>query len=529
MIHDLNQAGSTSVSRSTDVCIVGGGTAGLYLAQRLHRAGVRTTVLECGDEQTRRPDVMGHACRHLAVPYRGAELGRAFGLGGTSALWGGQMIPLTADDMAGRSAVDGLAWPLQADSLSAWFRAVAADLDLADDAAPGAADPRGRFQALRTLDPDVELRLSQWLPFKGRNFAQRFAHLLEDPDGPEVWINASVSGLGLRPDGASTRLDRVLAVGRGQRQLTVQARAVVLCAGALETTRSLLELDRALDLRLSSAGSPIGRYFCDHLSITAGRFLLRDKSRFNQATGPIFQGRTMRTPRLELSAQAQRRQGLGSAFAHFTFITPGNTGFDLVRDWLRGRQQGSSRPPLSPTLLAAAGMDLSSLAWWRGIRRQLWIPRHADCLLQVDVEQAPHPDNRLALGDECDAWGRPRLQIDWQTREADRRTLRAMTDTVAASWRQSVLAEAAELKIELPADWQDLSSLYDVYHPTGSLRMGSSPKDSVVDADLRLWGLDNLYVCTTAVFPTGGSANPGLTHLALTARLADHLQRIARP
>jgi choline dehydrogenase-like flavoprotein len=47
----------------------------------------------------------------------------------------------------------------------------------------------------------------------------------------------------------------------------------------------------------------------------------------------------------------------------------------------------------------------------------------------------------------------------------------------------------------------------------------------VVDADLRVHGLENLFVIGSSVFPTGhGYANPTLTLLALALRLADHLQ-----
>lgn len=75
----------------------------------------------------------------------------------------------------------------------------------------------------------------------------------------------------------------------------------------------------------------------------------------------------------------------------------------------------------------------------------------------------------------------------------------------------------------MPLRFDDFETQYDVYHPTGSLRMGSQPANSVTDANLRVWGLENCYVSSTAVFPSAGSANPGLMHLALTARLAEHL------
>jgi choline dehydrogenase-like flavoprotein len=36
--------------------------------------------------------------------------------------------------------------------------------------------------------------------------------------------------------------------------------------------------------------------------------------------------------------------------------------------------------------------------------------------------------------------------------------------------------------------------------------------------------IDNLYVIGSSVFPTSGAANPTLTIVALTLRLADHLK-----
>ncbi len=52
-------------------------------------------------------------------------------------------------------------------------------------------------------------------------------------------------------------------------------------------------------------------------------------------------------------------------------------------------------------------------------------------------------------------------------------------------------------------------------------------RHGIVNPDLRLHTVDNLYAAGCAVFPTGGFANPALTLIALALRLADHLK--ARP
>ena len=60
-------------------------------------------------------------------------------------------------------------------------------------------------------------------------------------------------------------------------------------------------------------------------------------------------------------------------------------------------------------------------------------------------------------------------------------------------------------------------------HHMGALRMSAASEDGIVDINSRLHSVDNLYIAGSAVFPSGGYANPTLTIVALALRLADHL------
>jgi choline dehydrogenase-like flavoprotein len=53
--------------------------------------------------------------------------------------------------------------------------------------------------------------------------------------------------------------------------------------------------------------------------------------------------------------------------------------------------------------------------------------------------------------------------------------------------------------------------------------MGNDSINSVVNSDLRVHKLTNLFVAGSSVFPTGGHANPTLTIIQLSLRLADFL------
>jgi choline dehydrogenase-like flavoprotein len=54
--------------------------------------------------------------------------------------------------------------------------------------------------------------------------------------------------------------------------------------------------------------------------------------------------------------------------------------------------------------------------------------------------------------------------------------------------------------------------------------MGTDPAHSVLNRDLRVHTVDNLYVAGGSVFPTSGCANPTMTIVALSIRLAEHLR-----
>jgi choline dehydrogenase-like flavoprotein len=53
--------------------------------------------------------------------------------------------------------------------------------------------------------------------------------------------------------------------------------------------------------------------------------------------------------------------------------------------------------------------------------------------------------------------------------------------------------------------------------------MGSDPRSSVTTSFGRTHDVPNLFICDGSLFPTQGSANPGLTIQSLAARTADYL------
>jgi choline dehydrogenase-like flavoprotein len=104
--------------------------------------------------------------------------------------------------------------------------------------------------------------------------------------------------------------------------------------------------------------------------------------------------------------------------------------------------------------------------------------------------------------------------------ELDRRSLLALHERLASEFERAGLGRL-ESDLAAAEPWpidQDAS------HHMGTTRMGDDPATSVVDRDLRVHSLENLWCAGASVFPTSGCANPTFTIVALSIRLARHLR-----
>jgi choline dehydrogenase-like flavoprotein len=77
----------------------------------------------------------------------------------------------------------------------------------------------------------------------------------------------------------------------------------------------------------------------------------------------------------------------------------------------------------------------------------------------------------------------------------------------------------AHLTFTTPCDL-DLGGAPTSRHVMGTLRMGTDPASSVVDAHGKFHEVANLYACDGSVFPTSAGWNPTLTIMAVASRIA---------
>jgi choline dehydrogenase-like flavoprotein len=177
-------------------------------------------------------------------------------------------------------------------------------------------------------------------------------------------------------------------------------------------------------------------------------------------------------------------------------------------DARRGFARGFSIQTVHPLPGGFAEHVLGDGHWGRALREYMRDYNHW-ATIGVLNELLPHQDNRVTLADETDPYGLPVARFDFSVGDNDQANMDYSTKVI-----KDILDAAGA---------QDVLTVHRYAHLVGGARMGTSPDNSVIDADHRIWGVPNVFCSDGSVMPTQGSANPALTIMALASRLAERI------
>lgn len=551
MIVDADTIGSGACLRA-DVCVVGGGAAGISLALSLSGQGLSIILLESGrmdeDRATQALYAGEVADERLHSP---TDKYRQRRLGGSTGTWGGRSMPFDPLDFETRPQVPHSGWPISYDDLLPFYPRANALAEAgrfaydADEALGGVAPPM-----VRGFESDV-VRTNGLERFScPTNFGRRYERRLRVAPDIQVLLGANCTGIRLQADGRSVR--EVAVATLAGRRFRVAARATVLAMGGLETARLLLASRDVVPHGVGNEHDVVGRYYMCHIAGNVGTLV------FNGRPQDVRHGYEV-TPegiycrrRLSIAPAEQRRHGLANCVArlHFSRITDPRhrngvlSGLFLARRFISyeyGKRLNDGTE-LSAGLYARHLWNVMTdpvdtaafLAHWAAKRTlaQRKFPsvilrnRTNRFSLEMHGEQIPRADSRVTLSDRQDALGMPQLRVDWRYSPEDITSVRGMLDLVARELERS---RAGRLEYDRDTLEEDLMR-FGAYggHHIGTARMGSDPRTSVVDADCRVHSVRDLFVAGSAAFPTSSQANPTLTLIALSLRLGQHLaQRLA--
>jgi choline dehydrogenase-like flavoprotein len=528
MMIDLRTLPEHSIME-TDLCVIGGGAAGISIARALSGSRLRVVLAESGGLD---PDPTVQSL------YSGQSTGEAYGadldacrsryFGGSTNCWGGMCLPLSEWDFLERKWVSHSGWPIRYQELEPYL--VRAH-ELCD---------KGPYlygkQVLTSLpfkeqpfDPDLldvhfwhmnrNWRLSQ------TRFAHKFGRELRASRNVTVLLNATVTRISTHESGGW--VEQVEAKTLEGKTALIRAKWFVLACGGIENARLLLASNETNQRGLGNDHDLVGRFFMEHPHIACGSISIEPGQNTIYSYARLWRlGKSRCRPGLSLSSTAQEQNQTLNASVSIDPVFDPEGAWALLQK-LRERvasRRATCPSPRSALKALSLSREMAGHLYHRTISGS-WPEGHSRrFVLYARSEQAPNPCSRISLSHDRDSLGMRRACLFWRTADIDRKGLLLILAIARAEFARLGLGLVTE------ADWireEVWPPRFDVGpHHMGTTRMSASPRDGVVDRNAKLHSVDNLYIAGSSIFPTSGHANPTLTLLATSLRLADHIRSL---
>jgi choline dehydrogenase-like flavoprotein len=545
-------AGSTL---EAEVCIIGGGPAGIAIARELLGAATSVILVESGGW---RPNQLTQDLNAAELPsgsrHPPPEMYRERRFGGSSTIWGGRCVPLIRSDFEPRAHVAGSGWPLSYDELVPYYARALAYCEAGDFVFdPDCLKEAGPIiEGLRS--DDLTVGLERFSP--PTDFGWRFKSDLIGSATHKILLETTCTRLVSSDSGRTVQATECATIAGNS--FRIVAKHVVIAAGGLESTRLLAASNDRFPAGLANSSGTLGRYYMSHLEGTLGRLQVAPGRRvawdFARTRDGVYAKHNIR-----LSDEVQQRRRLRNMVFRLHHANPmdpqhGDPVLSLMyiakrfilpeyrRKITTVELHSLDRLPKGHALLGHHASNIAKNPWPLIRFLVFWVyKRHARYRripyvalyskqgiypLDYNAEQTPLFDSRVSLTHDTDRFGMPKLSIDWRVCPEDvasiadsyrqMRSILAGTNVATVTYNDDTLNDMAGQTIPVGG------------HHIGTARMSDHPSRGVVNPQCRTHDVENLYIAGSAVFPTSGSANPTLTIVALAVRIADQLKHALR-
>jgi choline dehydrogenase-like flavoprotein len=474
-------------------------------------------LIEAGNEQSKSFDQDEYS--NVGHPHTGIAIGRAKGVGGTTNLWGGQLTEFLPIDIESKGNFDQPDWTISWKELDKYYPKTYKKLGFSGEVTDHA-------ETLSSSDgKSLEFFYTHWL--KQPNFKFHFYQQLKESPLVTVYEDTTVTDLKF----SGKKCVAIDIVAQGKTTVIENFDGIILANGTFEICRLLLAAAKKSDCPFSD-NQWIGKYYQDHIVLGIGSIQNASKEFFKKFSNIVQEGNKLQPKmRINLSSPDSKYVGVCGYFSFSSDVTQHLDNFKQFAKAVMGRSQDSSSLKDKLLLFVKVFKALPQIMPLiiRYVKdNQIYVPFNSKITLVVQTQQISIKESKISIDQKnVDKNGRPKVVLDWQL---DGREFDAISEFCEMLKSYLTSNKYGNLVFE---DWYTqecknksgawLDKVGDIYHQAGGVIMSKSNEDGVLDENLRIHGTENMFVCGPCVLPTSSYANTGLTALALTYRLADHI------
>lgn len=518
IIDFLNSSKSEFIA---DVCIIGSGAAGFASALTFLKSEINVLVIEGGDSTFKKDAASIHQAKNTGKHHAGIHKARERIIGGTTTKWGGQALPFMKEDFMDRPHIAVSGWPITYEDLKPFYRKAENILG---------TDPSTKFTYQPWNEWDIKLPgfnksilnliVTKWC--KIPNFAVQHGEKIKNSSKVNILKNANV--IEFLPD----ELENVKSISIRsitQKEGIVKAKYFISAGGAFESVRLFLNSKKFSPQGIGNKNGLVGLYIQDHVAAIVGQIFPKNRKKFHAIFDTFYKNGYKYLPRLRLSPEFAKNNKLLHASAQIVFDIDSNNILTKVKENLT-EIKSKRKTYLSLVLLLLSDFNLYKILKivfrWKILKRGT-SPIAGPIWLEIHSEQEPSLKNKITLNKDKDILNQQRISLDWNISELTNKTIKEMAKYSALELEKSGLAN---VKLESWVNFSNQNSsrlMTDSYHQAGGLIMGKNEQVGVVDSNCKVFGINNLFVASSAVFPTSSFSNPTMTTIALAIKISEQI------
>jgi len=535
-----------------DLCIVGSGPASLAIVKDMQLSGLNILVLSGGEYKiTKKNQNLYKGFVKPKNSHEPLDKYRHRVFGGSGNFWGGRCVPLDEIDFKKRDWIPYSGWPIKYLELMPYYKLASKLLKIDPFYINSFSVGNYKKEIIKGFNNSyiTSSKMEYWSPVL--NFAKEYKDLFLKKN-----ITLLNNTHATKINTSKNKVTSILALSNNKK-IIIKATNYILACGGIENPRLLLvSQNKFYPKGIGNNHNIVGRFYMSHFS---GTFV--NISPFNRKDLVYnYQQDIKKTYyryRWWLNEVAQKKKRIGNIifflgltkkpldsgdpilasvylFDFFSLFFNKAKNNDLINFLRKEQKIFYINLKIFIKNLFKLFPKIIHIAFKRCQNNRLpsVLPNINSKVLGLyfQSEHTPNYNSRITIEkNKKDRLGLPRVKVEIKFNEIDKKSVikahdlftKRFIDTKAGNLQKKYRKKEIEYLIK-----QNVKSFNSISHHIGTTRMSKNHTLGVVDKNCKVFGLKNLFITGSSVFPTAGHANPTFTIVALSLRLSKFLKKI---
>ena len=469
-----------------DFVIIGAGTFGIltiYLLSKIF-LNKKIIIIEKGSEKLKKEK---NIYKNIGLEHKGLKNHIYSGLGGTSNVWGGQLVEYLKQDFDKENYNQNY-WGFKYKLIKKLYMELYGIFNLSKKT-------KKNNQIIQNYKNfRIEKTYTRWL-----KYSNVYHYLKNKLDIKNIKFlkNTEIESINFKK-----KLCKNIVCFNKKQRIVINGKKFIFCLGTFNTIKFFLKNRSKTPW---NKNKNIGKYFHDHFGINVSKIKIINKKKFLDFFSTEFIDYEKYYPKL-LYINTKKKYSISAEIKPVNR----NSEFDNFKILIKKLTYKLKFSYLKKLIILGLKINLGLIQpfYYLIIQKKIKPDIKGQLYLYFQCQQSKPYKSYFYINN------RSKFLLNWQKNISDMNFINEFKNSLKQFFLKNKICELFDIK----------DNIIDTNHPSGGMIISSNKKKGVVDKNLKVWDTQNIYVTGLCVLPKSSYANSTFTAMALTLKMIKHLK-----